>query len=106
MIVRYPFDWRNPFGYSIAFTLQYITLAYVFQFIALIASMGIGVFLLTISMVKDLKYTAKALNKFNKNKSLSLEQFYEFIQYYSIVKQLSLYPWNMEYIWIEIKKSI
>lgn len=91
---RFPFGWKNPFGYLIALTLQYITLMYVFQFIALLVSLGVGVFLLTITMIKDLKRTVRALNKFNRNELLFMKQLYDFIQFHSIAKQLSwLFMW-------------
>lgn len=88
---RFPFDWKTPFGYLIAFRLQYITLAHVFQFIALLVSVGIGFFLLTITMLKDLKRTVRALKSYNQNEMLSMNQLYDFIKFHSITKQLSLF---------------
>lgn len=88
-MIRFPFDWKTPFGYLIAFAVQCITLLIAVQFIALIVSNGIGVYLLIISMIKDLKRAVKHLIKLDKNEHLFIKQLYDFIEFHSIAKQLS-----------------
>lgn len=73
----------------IAITLQYITLMCVFQFISLLGSMGVGFFLLTITMIADVKRTVRTLKKCKKNESQFTEQLCEFIRFHSIAQQLS-----------------
>lgn len=85
---RFPFSWQNPFGYPIAFTLQYIMLMYVFEFIALAVSMVFGIYLLTTSMFKDMKQILRTLNKFPQNELMFILQLNDFLNFHSISKQL------------------
>lgn len=54
-ICRFPFDWMNPIGYSVPMVLQYILLTYEISLVAFLNSFGLGTFLFTICIVKDMK---------------------------------------------------
>lgn len=65
-----------------------------FQFVASLASIGIGIFLFIITMVKDMKRTVKDLSKLSKTEPLLKKQLYDFIEFHSIAKQLSSLSMN------------
>ena len=94
-IQRTPFDSKNPIGFIIAITFQYITIAYGLHVIACVLSLGIGAFMFAMASTEEIKF---ALNTFNKvvndqitpdNRLFILQQFAVFIHAHSIVKQLS-----------------
>lgn len=88
-IFRFPFNFKTPCAYLVAFTFQYITLLYMFEFIACTISSGIGVYLLTTTMTKDMKHTAQALDDSNKNESMFMKQLCTLISFHASTKQLS-----------------
>lgn len=88
----FPFDWRSPFGYSVACALQYILIRYVFYFVVFCVCFEIGFFLLLKSITDDIKNSVKILNVNAKRKRRRLklaEQLGDFVQIHSHAKQLS-----------------
>lgn len=96
VILRIPFESKNPFGFLIAVTLQYIIVGYELSVIACMLSLGIGAFMFAIASTEEIN---RSLNDFNKvmngdgqgssdNRSYFLEQFSTFIVAHSTVKQL------------------
>lgn len=98
---RVPFDWKNPAGYFIAATLQFIMIGFDLFYIACITSFGVGSYLFVISVVKDVKSNTNLINhsaKDKKNRLQTLKQLSEFIDINSISLKLKsnrfyiLYP--------------
>ena len=92
-IDRFPFDDKNLLGYSIAFVLEYVMLAYLIFFIMCIISFGIGSYYLVISLTNDLKGQLDLINEHlqtKRNRLQAIKEMYEFIQFDSDTKQLSI----------------
>lgn len=91
---RYPFDWKNPLGYLVAVTLQYIIIFHVFLLIFSAFSLGVGCFLLVISimnqsMKSDLKlFNANAAS--DQNHLLTVKLVADFVEIHSFLKKLSV----------------
>lgn len=91
-ILRLPFDWRNPFGFSIAFAIQYATLLYATKIGVCALTLGIGSYILAIASSKCIKGSLFAIGrsiKAESDRSCILDQLIEFIDFHSRVKQLS-----------------
>lgn len=91
-VCRFPFDWKNPFGFFMATTLQYILASYGLFIGVCILALAIGVYLFGNAMSKCIKEILFAISEHSNaeiDRSVLLEQFIEFIQYHSRVKQLS-----------------
>lgn len=87
---RLPFDWKNPQGYLIAITLQYIIGIYAITFVGCIVTLGFGTFLFAVAVNKISKQSLSTIRKKAKHKSNeTLRRLYEFVQFDSSVKQLS-----------------
>lgn len=88
---RFPFDWKNPFGFMMANILQYVgTLA---TFIALGACLcfGIGTFILLLAIADDVKCEISSINQIHQTKSnrlLMFERFAKLINFHTDVKKL------------------
>lgn len=91
ILLRFPFDWKNPLGYSIAIAVQYITAAYGLLFLASLVIFGMVTFFFANALIKDINGLLQTINKnakVKKNRDRILKQLLEFIQYHSDVKQL------------------
>lgn len=91
VIKRFPFEWKNPLGYLIAIGIQYAITAYGVLIGACIISLGIGSFLYVIASTKCIRGNLFAINRCtnDSDKQHIWDQFIEFIQYHSRVKQFS-----------------
>lgn len=85
---------KTPFGYLIAFALQYIALMCLFFYVSCATAAGVGFFLFTISITEDIKNNFKSINK-QVSKSMNddkkneiLKQFLDTVQFHAIAKQL------------------
>ena len=90
---RFPFDWKNPIGYLIACTLQFILLIYLFHAAAFCVSIEIASYLLLISLTKDIKNTVYDMNSSQsdtKLRSTFLKQICEFVQFHANAKRLTI----------------
>lgn len=90
---RFPFNWRNPFGYSIAVCVEYFVCTYILIFVSCIISLGIGPFLLVTTITEDIENNAHVINECGENEntaSQTLEKLSAFIQSYLSAKQLSV----------------
>lgn len=98
---RFPFDSRNPFGYSLAVLLQLEILNFLLHYICTFFSLGFAGLLFEFSFVKDLKGD---LNKFNniakrkKSQAHCTKHLTEFICFYMDAKELSLSKFKAEII--------
>lgn len=90
---RYPFDLKHPIGYLIDVTIQYIIFLCVFVMTSCLLSMGLGVYFLFISFVEDIiNNNLATINRSvetQENPIYIFEQFTEFIEFHSNVKQFS-----------------
>lgn len=95
LIRRFPFDTKNPVGYFVACSLQYMHLGYEFFLLSNLTILGIGSFIMALTIIKDLKRILRAINaecskKRSKIKRLeALRHIREYVQMHSAVKQLS-----------------
>lgn len=91
-LYRFPFDSKQPMGYTIAITLQILLGMCLCTITAVCIAVGFGTFLLTISMTKDIKDDLILINKIakiKKNRTPALKQLTELIRYHSKAKQLA-----------------
>lgn len=96
---RFPFDWRNLFGYLLVIFIQFALTFNLLHYVACAISIALGLFLFTISCVrcmeKDLKSINKMAKKFKKSKkdeklqSDMLELLLMFICAHTEIQQLS-----------------
>lgn len=90
-ILRLPYDWKNPLGYSVAVAIQAVTAIYGLLFLVSLASVGTTTFFFTKALIRDINGLLRNINKntkIEKQHGCILKQFSEFIQYHSDVKQL------------------
>lgn len=92
-IERFPFNWQNPFGFSIAIAMQYAMLTYEFAIAAPLLSVPIASYLYGIALNKIIKGSLFAINRSiraEKTDQFSfLKQIVEFIDVHSSANQLS-----------------
>lgn len=92
-LCRFPFVWRNPFGFLIAIVIQYTMISYASMIGACVIAFALGFYLYTIAMTKCIK---GSLFSINRNAQLKIKrkcifkQLVEFIEFHSKVKQLSV----------------
>lgn len=93
---RFPFDWKTPRGYLIAFTLQYIACMFLFLFIACSLSTGIGVYMFIKCLTKDIKNGLNSINegaKINRDRVKISIKFNDIIHFHARSKQFSKIHW-------------
>lgn len=89
---RFPFDTKQPLAYSVASILQFLFTACISTITAVCVAVGLGTFLLAISLTKDIQNDFILINKNAKSKRKrghALKQLSELIQYHASAKQLS-----------------
>lgn len=89
---RFPFDWKNPIGYSCAVILEYLMTACIANFVGSLAILGISTYLMGAAINKDIRRNLHSINdntEIKKNRLIIIEQFSDFIQIHSMAKQLS-----------------
>lgn len=91
---RLPFDWTNPVGYLIAFSLEYAIFSYEYFVITCTLALCVGSYCFAIAMTKELKRILNSINvEAHDNQSKELQTlFSEFIYTHGNVKQLSTLP--------------
>lgn len=93
--LRVPFDWKNPLGYSVVITFQYILTAHCLTLVFCDISFGIGCYLLLNSIIQDyVKIDLKLINKdaaSNRNHSLAVKRVASFIETHSFLKKFSVF---------------
>lgn len=91
---RYPFDWKNPYGYFFAFATQCVTMFYVNYLITIVLATGIGFYMLIMSLSNDIKSNLESINAMTKRKKNHLELLNHLkcsLHYHSNAMQLSVY---------------
>lgn len=89
---RFPFDWKNPWGYLIAVGIQYIGHGYILLVTACVLIYGIGGYMLSIALSKSIKVNLYSINQNagdENHRKYLMEQFIEFFECHSRMKQLS-----------------
>lgn len=93
MLLRFPFDWRNPIGYLVTTVYHYIALQRILGFFGLAVALLIGGFLYGIAIVYDMKTVLKSTNDNGiagePNKLQTLKKLNEFIGLHAMMKELS-----------------
>lgn len=92
--LRYPFDWKNPLGYLVVVTHQYVVAGYCSKFLFCAASSAIGCCAFLISIIrKQVKNDLKLINAnaaSDRNHSLTLKLVADFVGIHSFLKKLSV----------------
>lgn len=91
-LLRFSFEWNNPTGYLFASAIQYMIVTFVFYFVACSSTIAIAVYLFTMDATNDIIENLQSINeaaKSEENLSNAMIQIAEFIEYHSILKQLS-----------------
>lgn len=89
---RFLFDWRNPIGYLIAVTIQYIQASYLFLFAATMVSAGIGYYLLGMAIATEIKVGLNSMSesaKLDENQLQMIEQLRDIVEIHSFLYELS-----------------
>lgn len=90
LVVRFPFDWKTPIGYTAATALQFIILLYELFYVGTFLAFGFGSFLFTCQSVKHPIGILQLVNdytKINEKHSHISVEFTKFIQSHSINKR-------------------
>ena len=86
---------NNPIGYTAAFSLEYIAMLFMAHFAVSAISLALGCFLLSFSLIKDIKDGLDTLNKDAKSnrsgRSNMLKKIADIMNVWSNGKQLSKY---------------
>lgn len=95
-ISRLPFDWKTPLGYLATLSLEFIGAFYTAMFLVAIACFLVGSCWLLISFIEDITSDLSLLTENNETSdgtsdgtSDVIVRFYEIVQFYSDVEQLS-----------------
>lgn len=89
---RFPFDWKNPIGYLVAVSFQYLTIRNLYMFAANLISLGIGLHLFTLSVTSDIKIQLNSISQIAKpkrNRKQIIKYLLDFVRNNSFEKQLS-----------------
>lgn len=93
-LFRFPFDHKNPFGFSLAAIITYLLAVFAINFLANIVSIAIGTNLLLISITKDIKSILKKIHHDGDTPMNHLEiinQIVQYVQLHTDVKELSCF---------------
>lgn len=86
MFYRFPFNWKNPMGYLIAYTLLLISVLNFIYFVTCCVTLGIGIFVFITSVATDLKNELIAFAdriKIEPNPMIMIKSLHDFIQFHS-----------------------
>lgn len=92
MVQRFPFDWKNPHGYLVAFAAEVILITCAAIAAVLATNFGLGITLILIALAKDVEADVWSIDKSAKNHPNQfqiVEQFKELLRFYSDAKQLN-----------------
>lgn len=87
---RFPFDWENPYGYSVAITIQIIIANLGILIGACALVMGIGFYSFAIATGKSVKGSLFFIQRnitAETNQNNLLEQLIEFLEFHARVKR-------------------
>lgn len=84
---RFPFDLKNPIGYTLALILQYIMLMCMLYSVACLLSIGFGAYVLIITVTEDIKINMTTIHTEETHLKI-VGQFLDTIEIHSSAKQL------------------
>lgn len=86
LCARFPFDWNNPIGYSIAVGLQMWIVSFSLRFVAPFTSYAMVAFIFACSICKDLRDDIRAISEraIAKETQSAVEKCHETLHYASI----------------------
>lgn len=91
---RFPFDWKNPTGYSVVVLFQLVIAYFGLCFVAGLMCLAIGTFVIALTLTKDVRNDLNLINESVKSEqplSNVLKQLTEFVRAHSHGKQLRKY---------------
>lgn len=100
----FPFDWKNPIGYSLAIFLQLRIVKIPLGYISAFISLGGGSFLFSLSIAEDNQCDLNSINEsihFGRFREQILEQFNEFVRFTNL-KRFGFFISFIENIVMEI----
>lgn len=109
IINRFPFAWKNPYGFVIAFTAEFIVATYVFNIAICLLTFSFVFVLLAYATTKVIKQSLYAINGIaqSPNDQTSIpNQISQFIRYHSLLKQLSKNSMLISCIFVESSRKI
>lgn len=86
---RFPFDYKNPFGYLIGFALIYVGVIYSLTVLLCQTTFIIASYWMLMSLAKDTTNELNSINAATKNRLELTKRFSDAIQLHSNAKQLS-----------------
>lgn len=89
---RFPFDWRNPYGYLAAVLIQYVGTFYLFVFATGTLPLAFGGYMLARTVAKDMMMCLNSINDSVHIRANELEinsKFSSFLKMHSDVLELS-----------------
>lgn len=92
LFFRLPFDWKNPLGYLVAVAATSIMASDPLHYMGCFLFLFYGVYMFSISIVKDLKGQLHSINKLARGKKCRADMYKKlskFIRLHADIKQLS-----------------
>lgn len=91
IISRFPFNWKNPCGYLIAFSLQYAGVYYLMVFACCFVNFFVEVSFILSSMIEDVKEDMRPLQVENGKGTVEdfRQKLFDFMDLYSGIRELS-----------------
>lgn len=94
--LRFPFDWKNPLGYLVAFILICIINLNIVIFMMCNLCLGIEVYALITSFTKDIKYELSAFSRMARSELNLSKRLFGIVHFHSTVKRFD--KSNFDYI--------
>lgn len=88
----YPFDWKNPYGYSIAVILQFTVALLLLHYLACFISIAFVSYFIATTLNGFMKDDLQSINKMAKRKTSKsdiFEPFSRFVRSHAEIKELS-----------------
>lgn len=91
ILKRFPFDYKSPLRYLAAFILQSISIIDLYFFVSCCVSLGIGIYMLVMALVEDIKTTLSSINgnvKSERNELHVMLKIYDTLEFHSTAMRL------------------
>lgn len=85
ILLRFPFDWKNPLGYLVAFILICIINLNIVIFMMCNLCLGIEVYALITSFTKDIKYELSAFSRMARSELNLSKRLFGIVHFHSTV---------------------
>lgn len=85
--VWFPFEWRHPIGYLLAFIIEFIVIYYAIMFCSVFVCFPFGTCHFMATFAIDIKMELNTLNELNEGDEVKLlEKLYSIIEFHAIAK--------------------